>query len=334
MSALHVLDNSLHELAACGCSPYFVTSALSSLAFGEMGRKNQKEILEGNLEFREKMQKLRDDFSKERVDKQIAYRRESYEIGRQYQMLIMKQMNDNRQKEVEFKYLCQNCWPLNIDVKTVMSWQKELLYSKEIIPIKVLISKSDVLTFSNENGYYENFCRQLSKSALPGTDFKIGAWKSKCQSPLAETLNINYIMQGVPTLLLYPYTKKGKYYLEYAAWSFKRGNGALVFDNALTFPYSLDDPEDPKIALSLQAVIGLVRDNYMVLEFHKPAIFVQTASDDIFKYPEIVNYLREQYNVLNNIVLSSSEFRQICSEIELSEIENSLNLNIKLLENK
>lgn len=334
MSAFNILDNSLHELAACGCSPYFVTSALSSLAFGEMGRRNQKEIMEGNFEFREKMQKLRDDFSKERVDKQIAFRKESYEMGRQYQMLLMKQINENRQKEVEFKYLCQNCWPLTIDVKTIMSWQKDLLYSNDIVPLKVLISKSDVLTFSNENGYYENFCRKLAKSSLPGLDVKIGAWKGKCQSPLAETLNINYIMQGVPTLILYPYTRKGKFYLSYAAWSFNRGFGALVYDNALSFPYGLDNPEDPKILYALQAVMGVVRDNYMILEYHKPALYTQNISDKLLQYVEIADYLREQYLVLQRVVQISSDFRQVCSKSELEEIENSLRKHVELLTNR
>lgn len=327
-----MVENLLQHMTECGCSPFFVTSAISSLGFGKMGRLHQLAILEDNIAFKERMQQLRNDFSEERLNAQIDFRRESYELGRRYQVLMMQQLNENRQKEVEFKYLCENCWPLTIDVRTVMKWQKEILKSTEIVPMRVLIAKTDINTYRRENGCYENFCSELTKVRIPNLLIEQAAWKEKCQSPMAESLNINYIMQGIPTLIIYPYKTKGTFHLEFATWSFNRGLGAMILDKAMSFPYSLEKADAPEIMYSIEAVAGVVRDNYMVLEYQKPAVYPTLARPEMLDNKLIKDYLDAQYRMLEHTVKVSETFRQLCSDNELKEIESSLtNIKKKLI---
>ena len=99
-----MVENLLQHMTECGCSPFFVTSAISSLKFGKMGRQHQMDLLADSIAFKERMLQLRNDFSEERLKAQIDFRRESYELGRKYQILMMQQLNEIRQKEVVFKY--------------------------------------------------------------------------------------------------------------------------------------------------------------------------------------------------------------------------------------
>ena len=327
-----MVEHLLQHMSECGCSPFFVTSAISSLGFGEMGRRHQQELLDDNIAFKEKMQRLKNDFSEERLNVQMDFRRESYELGRRYQVLMMQQLNDNRQKEVEFRYLCENCWPLSIDVRTVMKWQKDILKQNDIIPMKVLIAKTDVNSYSKQNGCYENFCSQLTKVGIPNLSIEHAAWKEKCQSPMAESLNINYIMQGIPTLIIYPYKKKGIYHLEFATWSFNKGVGAMMLDKAVRFPYSLERADAPEIIQSVEVVAGVVRDNYMVLEYQKPAVYPTLIKPEILENRQIAKFLGKQYRMLEPTVNTSEDFKQLRSDSQLTPIQASLTTSRKLLD--
>lgn len=328
---MSTVEHFFHHMTECGCSPFFITSALSSLGFGELGRQHQKELTEDNITFRKKMQKIRDDFSAERLNEQIAFKKESYELGRQFQIRMMQELNDNRQKEVEFKYLCESCWPLTIDVRTVVNWQREILRNSSIVPMRVLVAKTDVNTHHKTNGCYENFCTELSRANIPGLQIEHGCWKGKCQSPMAESLNINYIMQGIPTLIIYPYTTKGTFHLEFATWSFNRGMGAMMLNKAISFPCSLGKDDNQKIMLSIEAAMGVVRDNYMVLEYQKPTVYPSLLRPEIKQYDIIVDFLREQYDSLHKTIESSEEFKKLCSNAEFEDIKDSLKTSQLLL---
>lgn len=326
-----MIDYLLEHMAECGCSPFFVTSAISSLGFGEMGRQHQQELLDDSIAFKERMQQLRNDFSEERLNAQLDFRRESYELGRKHQVFMVQELNEKRKNKVEFQYFCENCWPLNIDVHTVMKWQKDILKQNGIIPMKVLIAKTDVNSYTKQNGCYENFCSQLAKVGIPNLSIEHAAWRDKCQSPMGESLNINYIMQGIPTLVIYPYKTKSTYHLEFATWSFSRGIGAMMLDKAVSFPYSLEKADAPEIMHSIEAVAGVVRDNYMVLEYQKPAVYPTLIKPEILRNRQISEFLGRQYRLLEQTVNTSEEFMQLCSDMELKAIQSSLTTSRELL---
>lgn len=321
------VESLLQNMSHSGCSPLFMTSALCSLGFGELGRRNQENLLEDNIAFKEKMLQLKKDFSEERINAQVDFRRESYELGRKYQAQMMRELNESRRKEAEFRYLCEHSWPLTLDVSTVMKWQEDVLKDNGIIPLRVLVAKTDVNSYKRDNSCYANFCSQLNKANIPNIVVEQAVWKTWCQSPMAESLNINYVMQGIPTLALFPYKQKGTYHLEYSTWSFNRGLGAIVLDKAVSFPYSLENADDPKIMLSLETVIGVVRDIYMVFEYQKPAIYPSIMKAEILQIEELRQFLNMQYKGLKEAFLSSKDLNQLCSDKELRAIEESLNIN-------
>ena len=72
-----VLNTLIETIQQHGCSPFFFACAIQSGAFGEIGRKHQSELMDNNMEFRERMQSLREEFQRERLDEQLRFRRES-----------------------------------------------------------------------------------------------------------------------------------------------------------------------------------------------------------------------------------------------------------------
>ena len=68
------IDAIINTLQGCGCSPFFFTSAIQSVFFGAKAREQQDELLQSNLEFRERMQELRNEFARERLDAQLRFR--------------------------------------------------------------------------------------------------------------------------------------------------------------------------------------------------------------------------------------------------------------------
>lgn len=104
-----------------------------------------------------------------------------------------------------------------------------------------------------------------------------------------------------------------------------------MLNKAFSFPYSMGKDDDQKIMLSIEAVMGVVRDNYMVMEYQKPAVYPSKMSHEIKQYDIIVDFLREQYDSLRRTIESSEELKRLCSDAELEEIEKSLKTNQLLL---
>ena len=109
-----------NNLTEHGCSAFFFTSAIQSGVFGEIGRKNQATLMDSNLEFRERLQEIKDNFQRERLDSQLQFRRESYELSRQYMLKQSTEVNENRQKEVEFQIFLDSYWPLEYSPYSVI----------------------------------------------------------------------------------------------------------------------------------------------------------------------------------------------------------------------
>ena len=120
--------------------------------------------------------------------------------------------------------------------------------------------------------------------------------------------------------------------MEYFTWSFANENAAFLHDKAITLPYSLERADAPEIMLSIQAVIGIVRDSYMVLVNQQPSYFIRNIPSQMLEIPEIKSFIVANYKSLYNTIMSSSQYRALCSETEIKRIESSFINKYSLLE--
>lgn len=323
------IDTLINALQGTGCSPFFFTSAFQSSLFGEIGRQNQVEIMESNLEFRARLQDLKNQYSKERLDAQKRFRRESYEFGRQYLIQQTIAQNISRQKQIEFQDFINNYWPLKQSPFSILKERQEYLQSKAIVPLTILVAKTELTSATRDTAKYGDFCEDLItalQTRLPNIIIEKAPWtKSRsCQSRLGEAMNINYLMSGIPTLVIFPYQMKDSIGVETAAWSFGRGLQSMSHNKTFIFNNVPSNLIEETTFAAVQATIGMNRDAYMLAEYHAPTVFNHIADDSLLAIPEIRTQLEYHYSDLSKLV-GTSEFQQLCSEEELRSISSSLN---------
>lgn len=309
-----------------GCSPFFFTSALQSTVFGELGRHNQKQLMADNMAFRQEMERLRADFAHEQLDAQMLFRRESYELGRQYLIEQTTTMNENRRTEVEFQFFVEQYWPLAYSAWTALEEQKVLARSKAVMPLRVLIAKTAVSCYEAKrpNDSYDKFCKQVRDhlAAIPGIKVEQRPWQNRCQSAMAEAMNVHYIMRGMPTLLVFPRQTGSGMAVEVAAWSV--GSAGMLHGSTVRVP-GLDAVRDTKAAIAaVNATAGMVRDAYMAAVYRAPAQYAKLAERDIQQLPALEAVVGAHYQALNSAVDSDEAFRSLSTPAELAEIKKSL----------
>lgn len=325
------LDSIIATLQGCGCSPFFFTSALQSTLFGELGRHNQAEMMESNLEFREHLQDIRNQYSKERLEEQLLFRRESYELGRQYLIEQTLAQYESRKKMADFSDFIDNYWPLASTPFAVLENRKNYLERKSIIPLNVLVAKTEATSSLRDTSLYGTFCEDLItelQNKLPNVTIEKAPWSKSCQSRISEAMNVNYIMGGIPTLIIFPYNDGNSFAIETASWSFGCGLQSMNHTKLLQIE-NVDREKAAEITMSaVKSTIGMTRDAYMLAEYHAPVEYPKLVDDKVLSVPGLRKQLIDHYNDMAKLV-SSPEFRQLCSKDELQSIECSL--NVKLL---
>lgn len=329
------LETLAQTISAGGSSPFFFTCAIQSMIFGEIGRKHQEELMSTNLEFKEKMTAIRDEYSKERLNEQLLFKRESYELGKQYQIHQTAMLNDSRRKQIEFHNFCQHYWPLNYDIYAVMKEQSKTLLSNHIIPMRVLIAKTEVTTYDKKHREvsYGELCDLVSDNlkGLQGVNIQTRPWKQSSKSTICESMNLNYIMQGVPTLLIFPYQLGDSYGVEIATWSFNRGIRSLSHSKRLTINGFDSQMSIDKVVASISAIIGMTRDAYMLAEYHTPLAFPKIIDENMLSCPEIKAMLKQHYTELAQYVETTETYKSLCTSKEFEEISASFTSTNKFL---
>ena len=329
-----LITHALNVMQDHGCSAFFFTSAIQSGIFGEAGRRNQAKLTTNNLEFRERLQEIKEEFQRERIDNQLQFRRESYELSRQYMLLQSTQVNENRQREIEFRDFLDNYWPLNYSPYSVIIEQKKLL-QHSIVPLRVIIAKTEVTSFdrNRRDGSYDEFCRRLKRDLqhLCNISIDIRPWKNLSNSSISEAMNINYIMQGIPTLIVFPYQIGDTFGIELSAWSFMSGNRSLLHSKVLSVGGFKGIEALESTYSAVRSIIGMTRDAYILSEYRLPICFPEIAKTDKAMLPETYMMLNQHYEKLQKMVADSDEFKSLCTQSEIDKIHQSLDTT-KLIE--
>ena len=144
-------------------------------------------------------------------------------------------------------------------------------------------------------------------------------------------MNLNYIMQGVPTLLVFPYQLGDSYGVEIATWSFNRGIRSLNHSKILTINGFDSQMSIDKVVASISVIVGMTRDAYMLAEYHTPIAFPKMIDDNMLSCPEINAMLKQHYTELAQCVETTETFKSLCTSKELEEISTSFTSTNKLL---
>lgn len=315
------------NMAEHGCSAFFFTSAIQSGIFGEVSRHNQASLVDSNLEFKERLQSIKDEFQRERLDSQLQFRRESYELSKQYMLLQSTQINANRQKEIEFHIFLEKYWPLSYSPYSIITEQRKLL-QRSVVPLRVIIAQTEVSAFNRRTPEisYAEFCQRLKKDLmqLGNINVEIRPWKKASLSSISEAMNVNYIMQGIPTLIIFPYQIDDTFGIDLSTWTFLTGNRSMLHSKIMQINGFKGTENLESTYSAVRAVIGMTRDAYMLSEYRHPICFPQLAALDSNMLPETRKMLVAHYENLQKLVAESEDYRLLSSKSELDNINRSL----------
>ena len=106
--------------------------------------------------------------------------------------------------------------------------------SRTVTPIKVLLAKTDVNAASRINvKEYADFCDAFQEvmAGCPYVDIIPGQWRKKSLSTISETLIVNYVLKGIPTIIIFPVVCGDTFRIECSSWGFNKGLTAISFHN-------------------------------------------------------------------------------------------------------
>jgi hypothetical protein len=308
------------------CSPFFLSSALTSLVFGEINSNNTLKNAGSNMEFKRELCKIKEQFEDEKFVKELFNKRNSIEKGRAYQLKESKNSFETQKQTVEFGFFQRNCWPLTLDIQTV--WSK-LSEDKKVVPMLVILTKPNKKAVNIGNDYV-NLCHALKNSTdnLGAIDTPLIPWNEKVvfTGGVSQSMNIHHIMQGLPAVIISPQLIHNTLNFNVSMWSFQRGLGSFISKTLLSLPY--DDKEystlSNKIKQAQFLIAGVVRDAYMLMEYRKPATLPTTIKDEVATYPQdFKEFLSEQYTDIWNQI-NSSGFISLCTDEELQQLQKSV----------
>ena len=319
-----------------GCSPFFISSSISSMLFGKLNRDNQLENTEERLAFQRQLVESRKKFEDEKFDQELRFKREMLEIGRFYQQIEAKKSFNSEKKKLEFNYF-ESYWPLRTDIHAV--WN-ENIFSRSGENMTVILARHNSL---KANVDYSNTCDVLEhfSEKLKNVNFKHSAWKFAEQvnvnnnvGGIAQNMNVHYIMQGIPTLIISPMVIGDTLYFDASIWSFGKGLGSFFNRSLFSMPYDENEYDSlkEKIRFVQIAIMGIVRDNFMLFEFQKTPMFPLVVEDEkLKKYPDVQQFVLVQYRELREQITTNTNFKELCNSQELDSLQGALQSSIKML---
>ena len=197
----------------------------------------------------------------------------------------------------------------------------------------MIIAKTEVSRFlRNDPKSYGEFCRRISSDLrqLSYVNVENRPWKKDLYSNVCDAMNINYIMQGIPTLILFPYQIGDMFGIEISSWAFLGGNRSMLQSKILQIDNFEATKSLDETYSAMRAIIGMTRDAYMLSEYRMPVCYPSIAQKDTSLLPETRKMLVNHYEELNELVASSDSYRLLCTQSEISNINKSLE-TIKLI---
>ncbi len=174
-------------------------------------------------------------FASDKLQQDLDYLRKSYEENISFQSKQIKQQFDNMRSQSQFAFFCDKFWKDQFGM-TINSLQypiEELSHCRPSdIKIQLMVARTaaiDGLTsaWGPAAGHnYRTLCSHIKEkigaNKLFSTSF-INAWCAPSKGVAADTMLLYYIMQGLPTVILFLDRVGDRIAVDVALWSLQTG---------------------------------------------------------------------------------------------------------------
>ena len=183
----------------------------------------------------------KDTFDRDKYELECDYLRRSYAQNIAFQIETNSRQFANLREQQAFKFFCERFWQsqFSMTINSLDTPRAELLATSapENIKLQLLVAWTPALQQAASSfgmqlkDNYVRVCKDLRdrvKSTPAGnsvysTSF-ISGWLQQSRSTLSDVMNLYYVMQGIPSVVLFLDESDGRLMVDVATWSLRTGN--------------------------------------------------------------------------------------------------------------
>lgn len=311
---------------------YFAGQMLGALIWGNYSRNTAVKQTTKSLEFRQKL--LEDNIadSKERTEKEIEFMRECHKLGMQRQIEYAKDSCEHRLSEEEFRKFCEGAW-LKHFRPTIGAILEEFRYPQldpdGVLKMKLMIARTKLSCESfglDPRSAYYDFCSDFKEDYLFSLNVDgrwLRAWEQNCISPVADTMNLHYIMQGMPTVLVFPMQRGENLSVEVSTWAFKIGLSNMSINKVFHIPMVEVKAHPNRLKRAMVAATVYVDDCYRLLYYQKKPDSIYQVEKELKKDSLVWELLCQKYKSMLDTI-SMTAIPVFCTSNEIKKLENTI----------
>ena len=332
-----------------GYGLFWVANSITSTLMGFRNRHVQEEAAERNLEFQQEMEearKLSDDI-----------KRRMLAVASQYRQQESAQAFTTRMRGKELGVYLANCWPL--DAALPYTLLQEIAEGRNTQCLNVILMHSPLLPVGRFGGVndgdaaiYRNMEYRIITEDIPcmgkcDVNFRQDACvNSDLKGGNANIMNIHFLMNQLPTLVISPRYHEGKLTFNGAVWEPQAARPLVrplfSFDYEPRIAEKDESYRNKMIDLyrtAASVIIGSVRDSYMLLTQGKEPTLGKWLNDGqhdhmktiIKETPELLNFIKQENdNILAALTVEQSpKLLEAYTEADIKRMREQVgNINI------
>ena len=290
-------------------SDFFGIQILNSMVSGIASRNSQSSITS----------KTKAGFSessisslKKQTEDDIKFMQECFQIGLKNQISLTKQSCNNIHKEREFQIFCE-MWNnhFKINISSILYELSQLSYNQECITkpklmiarTKPIITHQTTETKIDVRSAYELFCQDFKDDYLTNEYFDsnwINSWAKDCISPISDSINLHYIMQGLPTIIVFPVYRNNIISIEVAIWTYYPGKNNLCFNKLIQLDKEYASENQDCLQLAILAAATFVNDLYRAAFYGKDCDVLHHYNDLFSQYSPVHTQICKLYQQMKS----------------------------------
>ena len=276
--------------------------------FNIWNSNNSYNALKATLEERKEMDQVRRDQALEQMDEEISTMREEQRKNIQHLREMNKKTYEHQREQDEFRFFLneiKDFFSRSNDSVMQLHLEEEKLQKFRLM---VMVLRSPDLNsifdkYDSKTDYY-NFCKVVGDS-LPDEYFitkNIEISNEISRGLVTDTMCIHYMMQGLPSLIIYPRKDGNSFVLDYAMWGYRPGTENIFFKrNAFCFEYNGDQRQLVDGILTLTMIMNDASRLFICGE----QTFLTKDCTAFKEHPAVRDFTEHFSKCLNNTIIKT-----------------------------
>ena len=288
-------------------SGYFAGQMAGMLLTGHRARQMGRDHNQRSLTFQQELNAIRQAFNDKKSQAEVAFLKECHESGMAYQRENALKSCENRRQEEDFRKFCETSWLTHFrpEIGSVLEAMSHPRLDENGVPeMKLLLARTPmVATGRDRKGAYADYCEDFKDEYLRPFQLNIDSiwlrsWERDCVSAMADTMNLHYIMQGIPAMVLYPIQRGDTFSLETAAWGYQLGPTGMAFEKTFRVPITEISADPFRLDRFLLAAAAYSDDCYRIMLCQSVPESLYKIKDYIYEDEIVWPLLCQKYQAL------------------------------------